>query len=78
MTNSQRIEVLQLALDHQFDVDDNAPLVLSTEDPLLRAAVAVINSISAYTDVTIGPNEEFFVLLAAAIGVDTGEGCSRP
>jgi hypothetical protein len=67
MTNPERAEVLLRALDHQFDDDDNALLVLPTEDQILRIAVVVINEFSSYTDILVGPDEEFFRLLATVV-----------
>ena len=67
MTDLERAEVLLRALEHQFDDDDNALLVLPTEDQILRIAVVVINEFSSYTDILVGPDEEFFKLLATVV-----------
>lgn len=67
MTINERKNILQAALDHQFDDDENADLILDSADPLLRAAVAVVNHAGGYSDVLIAADDEFFGLLNAAL-----------
>jgi hypothetical protein len=63
LTDQDRVKILQNAIDHQFDEDDNADLEIATDDVLLRAAVAAVNEFGAWHEVSIAPDAELFKLL---------------
>jgi hypothetical protein len=80
METSERIAIFQEALDHQFDSDDSAKLDIKSNDPLLKAAQNVVNKFSAYNEISISPDTEFFEFLeivAKCFSTDVGETTRR-
>jgi hypothetical protein len=60
---ARRLAELQQAMDHQFDSDPNADLILETDDPVLRAAVRLVNEFGGWHEITIAPYADFLAVI---------------
>ncbi len=63
MTDEERLAIFRFAVQHQFDSDPNADLVVETDDKILKSMTAVWNYESGYSDVTINPDQELVDLV---------------
>jgi hypothetical protein len=60
---ARRLAEFQQAMDHRFDSGENADLILETDDPVLKAAVRLVNEFGGWHEITIEPSAEFLAVI---------------
>jgi len=71
VTNEERVVVLKQAMDHQYDKDGNAELAIATTDPILIAAVALVNQFGSYSEIVVSPSPEFIDAIECVLSLGT-------
>jgi hypothetical protein len=72
MNDAGRIRLLANEMDHQFDEDENADLVIQTDDVLVQAAVRLVNTFGGWSEIVVAPGQDLFDVIRLIRGSEDG------